>query len=51
METLTGVWLKVKKECDAMLEKDKNITDIIISYQVRKTGKGRHYANINIKTE
>tara|TARA_R110000851_G_scaffold38621_3_gene99025 strand:+ start:1066 stop:1221 length:156 start_codon:yes stop_codon:yes gene_type:complete len=45
------LWSGLKTDIEKLLSKDPNITDVIISYQVKKTERGRHYANIKIKTE
>tara|TARA_B110000503_G_scaffold5963_1_gene8200 strand:+ start:113 stop:268 length:156 start_codon:yes stop_codon:yes gene_type:complete len=45
------LWSDLKTDIEKLLSKDSNITDVIISYQVKKTERGRHYANIKIKTE
>jgi len=51
MKINNAVWENLKKDIEKLLSKDSNITDVIISYQVKKTERGRHYANIKIKTE
>jgi len=45
------LWSNLKTDIEKLLSKDPNITDVIISYQVKKTERGRQYANIKIKTE
>ena len=45
------LWSELKTDIEKLISKDPNITDVIISYQVKKKERGRHYANINIITE
>ena len=37
------LWSDLKTDIEKLLSKDPNITDVIISYQVKKTERGRHY--------
>tara|TARA_B110000908_G_scaffold1875_1_gene2415 strand:+ start:256 stop:411 length:156 start_codon:yes stop_codon:yes gene_type:complete len=51
MQVGEEIWKQLKSEVETLLSKDSNITDLIISYQLKQTEGNRHYGSINIKTK
>ena len=49
MIVTTEALVFIKKQIEGHTEADSNITDVIISYQVKKTDRQKNFLKLNIK--
>ncbi len=48
MEVSSEVLIHFKKQIESHIKDDKNITDVIINYQIKKTDRPKNYLKLNI---
>ena len=52
MQVNQRAWDNLKKQIEMHLDKDSNLTDIAINYQIKKPTFGsRNYLNLNVKID